>query len=69
VRATRAIIASNVFFIRRLESEVNVEHVVESLHIEILGVEPVVTVLADAADKSRLLITAGLHPAVVEDIA
>ena len=51
-----------------LESEIDVQHIVRALHIEIFGVETVVTVLAVAGDKAGLLVSSGLYVPVVEHI-
>ena len=48
-----------------LESEIEVQHVVNSLHIEVLRIEAVVSLHALAVNKTSLLITTGLDIAVV----
>ena len=51
-----------------LESEIKVQHIVKALHVEVLGIEAIVSLHALAVDKTSLLITAGLHCLVVCDV-
>ena len=52
----------------RSEAEIQVQHIVRSTHIEVLGIKPVVSLPTLAVDKAGLLITAGAHSPVVQDI-
>ena len=51
-----------------LESEIEVQHIIEALHIEILRIEAVVSFHTLAVDKSCLLITSSLYHTVVGDV-
>jgi hypothetical protein len=62
------LIAINIFLIA-LESEINVQHVIDSAHVEVLGIEPVILVLVDGiVNKTSLLVTAGLHILLVKEV-
>ena len=51
-----------------LESEIEVQHIVNALHIEILRVEAIVSLCTLAVYEAGLLISAGLHIPVVGDV-
>ena len=51
-----------------LESEIEVQHIVNTLHVEVLRIESVVSLHALAVDQTCLLVTTGLHATVVGDV-
>ena len=67
-RAARAASAINIFLMA-LESEINVQHVVGTRHIEILRVKAVEAFLGNGVvHHTGLLVTAGLDVAVVQQV-
>ena len=66
--ADMAAIAMRKNFFIRLESEIDVQHIVRTLHVEVFGVETVITVLSGALDQTGLLVASGLDVAVVEEV-
>ena len=51
-----------------LEAEIKIQHIIDSLHIEILGIELVIPLAALAVNESRTLISTCLDISVIGEV-